>query len=414
MELRIEQLDDEGLGVSGRYRVPYTLPGEIVRPIRTYRRRHFIYVPEFELVSLSPNRVAPKCQHYGICGGCRLQHMAYSDQIHFKEEKLARILRFPISVLPSPRIFGHRNRIDVVITPNGIGFRQFGSWWRVFDLVDCPVFGSRASKAVTALREFMSDNHLQPYDLKTHQGFLRYIVLREGKNTGEFMINLVTAKGTLPDPTPYFPADSIYHSVNSSLSDVSYGDPVRFWGKEYITERLGPVSYLIHPNSFFQTNTYQAENLVRIVADYVGGNRILDLYSGVGTFSIYLATRGFAVSGIELNPFSVDLARKNAELNGVSDRATFVVGKDSDVSDFRDYDTVILDPPRAGLHPRLAQRLAEKGPEAIVYVSCNPKTYKRDLEVLSTAYRLEEIRGLDMFPHTPHVELVSLLRRKSQ
>jgi len=411
LELRIEQLDDEGLGVSGRHRIPYTLPGEVVRPLRSFRRKRLIYVPEFKLVSPSPNRVAPKCPHYGVCGGCRLQHMNYSDQIRFKEEKLARILGFSVSVIPSPKIFGHRNRIDIVITPKGIGFRQFGSWWRVFDLNDCPVFGPRAGKAVAALREFISDYSLQPYDLKTHEGVLRYIVLREGKNTGEFMVNLVTAEGELPDPTPYFSAHSVYHSVNSTLSDVSYGDPVRFWGKEYITERLNDVQYLIHPNSFFQTNTYQAENLVRFVAEYVDGENILDLYSGVGTFSVYLAKRGFAVSGIEINPFSVDLARKNAELNGVSDRATFVVGKDSDVSDFRDYDTVILDPPRAGLHPKLAQRLVERGPDTIVYVSCNPRTYKRDLDVLSSAYRLEEIRGLDMFPHTPHVELVSLLRR---
>ena len=403
-------MDDDGIGVAGRFRVPYTLPGDVIEPIRTFRKKRFVYVPEFRLISSSPSRIPPKCPHYGVCGGCRLQHMDYPDQIRFKEEKLERLLGFSVDVLPSPKIFGHRNRIDVVITPNGIGFRQFGSWWRVFDLSDCLVFGPRAGKTISALREFMADYRLQPYDLKTHQGFLRYIVLREGKNTGEFMVNLVTTEGTLPDPTPYFSADSIYHSVNSTLSDVSYGDPVRFWDKEYITERLNDVLYLIHPNSFFQTNTYQAEHLVSLVADYVDGSNILDLYSGVGTFSIYLAKRGFTVSGIEINPFSVELARKNAELNNVS--ADFVVGRDSDVSDFSAYDTLILDPPRAGLHPKLANRLTDSGPDTIVYVSCNPKTYKRDLDVLFSSYSLESIRGLDMFPHTPHVELVSLLRRR--
>ncbi|MDN5358457.1 MAG: tRNA (uracil-5-)-methyltransferase [Candidatus Diapherotrites archaeon] len=411
MQLHIERLDDEGLGVSGRYRVPYTLPGEVVEPVRTFRKKRFIYVPEFRLVSPSPDRVPAKCPHYGVCGGCRLQHMSYKDQVRFKEEKLERILGFSVSVTPSPVIFGHRNRIDVVITPDGIGFRQFGSWWRVFDLEDCPVFGPRAGEAVSSLREYMDDHKLQPYNLKTHEGFLRYIVLREGKNTGEFMINLVTTEGGLPDPTPYFSADSIYHSVNNTLSDVSHGEPIRFWGAEYIKERLKEVLYLIHPNSFFQTNTYQAETLVTLVADHVDGETVLDLYSGVGTFSIFLAKRGFTVSGIEINPFSVDLARKNAELNGVS--ADFTVGKDSDVSDFKEYDTVIVDPPRAGLHPKLAKRLAESGPETLIYVSCNPKTYKRDLETLSNSYRLETVTGVDMFPHTPHVELFSVLRRRS-
>ncbi len=412
MDLQIERLDDEGLGVSGRYRVPYTLPGEVVRPLRVFRRKRLLYVPEFDLVSQSPRRIAPKCRHYGVCGGCRFQHMAYDDQLAFKRQKLSRILGLDVDVLPSPRIFGHRNRIDIVITPNGIGFRQFGSWWRVFDLQECPVFGPRAESAVSALREFISDNKLQPYDLRTHDGFLRYFVLREGKNTGEFMVALVTTDGELPDPSEYFEAHSIYHLVNDTLSDVSFGEIRRFWGSEFIRERLHDVLYLIHPNSFFQTNTFQAERLVELVAEHVDGERILDLYCGVGTFSIFLAKRGISAYGVDINPFSIELARKNAELNGVSDLVSYEVRSDDRVSDLSDFDTVILDPPRAGLHPKLAKRLASSGPELLIYVSCNPKTYKRDLDVLSEHYRLEYIVGLDMFPHTPHVELFSVLRRK--
>ncbi len=409
MELRIERLDSNGLGVAGRYRVPYVLPGEVVVPRRVFRKKRRLIVPEFDLIQESPSRIPPVCKHYGICGGCRLQHMTYGDQVRFKAEVLEEILGISVDVLPSPKIYGHRNRIDVVITPQGIGFRHFGTWWRVFDLEDCPVFGPRAREAVSSLRDFMADHSLQPYDLHAHRGFLRYIVLREGKNTGEFMVSLVTTEGTLPDPSNYFSADSIYHSVNSTLSDVSYGEPRRYWGSEFIRERLNDVIYLIHPNSFFQTNTYQAERLVATVAEWADGGRVLDLYSGVGTFSIYLAKRGFSVSGIEINPFSVDLARRNAEINGVS--ADFRVGRDSDVSQLASYDTVVLDPPRAGLHPKLADRLVVEGPETIVYVSCNPRTFRRDAEVLSRSYRLDRILALDMFPHTPHVELVSVFRR---
>ena len=408
----MERLDDEGFGVAKGIRIPYTLPGELVEVTSTFRKKRRRFAREFTILEASPRRVLPRCPHFGICGGCRLQHMSYEDQLAFKREKLRRILGVDVDVLPSPKTFGHRNRIDVAITPDGVGFRRFGTWWSVFDLKECSVFGPRAAEAVSALREFMADHDLKPYDLRTHEGFLRYIVLREGKNTGDLMVSLVTTAGKLPDPTDYFEADSIYHLINDTLSDVSFGEPRRFWGKEFITERLLDVQYLIHPNSFFQTNTYQAERLVSLVAEHVDGSRILDLYSGVGTFSIYLAKRGISAHGIDINEFSIELARRNAELNGVSELVSYEVKSDSDISHLSGYDTIILDPPRAGLHPRLSRRLLSDSPERILYVSCNPKTFKRDLDILSERYRLSSIVGLDMFPHTPHVELFSVLERR--
>ncbi|WP_297509078.1 23S rRNA (uracil(1939)-C(5))-methyltransferase RlmD [Thermococcus sp.] len=411
----IERLSDEGLGIlkAGRKEilVPHTAPGDEVEILKTRRKKRKVIASEFKLIRPSNLRTEPLCPYFGLCGGCLLQHIPYEEQVRWKTEKLSRHLNQNVEVLPSPKIFGHRNRIDVVISTSGIGFRRYGTWWDAVDIATCPVFGETSSRVLKSLREFMEDFNLSRYDIRKNEGFLRYIVIREGKFTGELMVNLVTKEGKLPEEFPdYFPyATSVYWSVNKTESDVSYGDIERFWGQEFIREKLGDVVYLIHPNSFFQTNSYQAVNLVRKVSELVDGERVLDLYSGVGTFGVYLAKRGFKVEGVEINPFAVEMAKKNARLNNVE--ATFKVGRDRDIRNLSNYDTVIVDPPRAGLHPKLIQKILKDGPKTIVYVSCNPKTLARDVEKLAKDYRLEFALGLDMFPHTPHVEAITLLKR---
>jgi len=406
----IERLNDDGLGVLGgkKILVPYTAPGDVVEVLRWRRKKRKLIATDFRVLEPSELRIEPKCPYFGKCGGCLLQHLPYEEQLRFKGSKLSKYLNLEVDVIPSPRIYGHRNRIDVVTSTAGIGFRRYGTWWGAVDIEECPVFGEASRKVLKALREFIEEEGLSLYDIRRNEGFLRYIVIREGKFTGELMVNLVTGEGTLPEPENYFPfVTSLYWSVNRSESDVSYGDVERFWGEPFIREKLDDVVYLIHPNSFFQTNSYQAVNLVRKVAELAEG-RILDLYSGVGTFGVYLAKRGFTVEGIELNPFSVEMAKRNAEINGVS--ARFRVGRAEEV-EMKEYDTIIVDPPRAGLHPKLVKKLLGNGPEKLVYVSCNPKTLAENLSVLKERYRLESAVGLDMFPHTPHVEAIVELRR---
>ena len=412
----VERLDEEGMGVvrAGRRRilVPFTAPGDVVDIRRWKRKKKKLVATDFEVVEPSGLRVEPQCPYFGVCGGCLLQHLPYDEQLRFKSEKLSAILGLDVNVIPSPKIYGHRNRIDVVISTKGIGFRRRGTWWDVVDIEWCPVFGENSRIVLKSLREFIEDHRPSLYEIGKNTGFLRYVVIREGKFTGELMVNLVTSEGTLPEEfANYFDyADSLYWSVNRTPSDVSYGEVERFWKAEFIRERLDDVTYLIHPNSFFQTNSYQAVNLVRKVAELVEGEKVLDLYSGVGTFGVYLAKRGFAVEGIEVNPFSVKMANRNAELNGVD--ATFRVGEDKDVEDLSKYDTVVLDPPRAGLHPKLIRKILKDKPQSIVYVSCNPKTLGANLESLGEAYRVESAVGLDMFPQTPHVEVVVKLKLK--
>ncbi|MDK2913128.1 MAG: tRNA (uracil-5-)-methyltransferase [Thermococcaceae archaeon] len=412
----IEGLSENGMGIlrAGRREllVPFTAPGDVVVVRRWRRKKKLLIATDFEVVEASGVREAPKCPYFGACGGCLLQHLPYREQLAFKARKLFELLGIEAEVLPSPVIYGHRNRIDVVVSTSGIGFRRIGTWWDVVDIEECPVFGEASRRVLGSLREFIEDHRPSLYNIKENSGFLRYIVIREGKFTGELMVNLVTSEGVLSEEVVgYFDyANSIYWSVNRTQSDVSYGEVERFWKGEFIREKLEGVTYLIHPNSFFQTNSYQAVNLLKEVANAVEGEKVLDLYSGVGTFGIYLARKGMRVEGIEINPFAVEMATKTAELNGVE--AKFRVGSDREVESLSSYDTVVLDPPRAGLHPKLIKRLLRDRPETIVYVSCNPKTLAENLGSLREAYKVESIRGLDMFPHTPHVEVVTKLKLK--
>ncbi|WP_297459317.1 23S rRNA (uracil(1939)-C(5))-methyltransferase RlmD [Thermococcus sp.] len=410
----VERLDFDGMGIlrKGRreIRVPFTAPGDVVEVVKWRRKKRKLIALDFRIIEPSPERTEPLCPHFGTCGGCLLQHLPYEKQLEFKAEKLSALLGMDVEVRPSPRVYGHRNRIDVVISTNGIGFRRRGTWWDVVDIEMCPVFGETSARVLRSLREFIEDHKPSLYKIGKNEGFLRYIVMREGKFTGELMINLITSEGDLPESFPeYFDyATSIYWSVNRTKSDVSQGDVERFWKSEFIRERLGDVTYLIHPNSFFQTNSHAAVLLLEEVSKRVEGERVLDLYSGVGTFGVWLARRGFKVEGIELNPFAVEMANKNAEINGVN--AKFRVGTDREVENLSGYDTVVLDPPRSGLHPKLIRKILKDRPENIVYVSCNPRTLADNLGHLGEVYSVEDAVGLDMFPHTPHVETVVKLK----
>lgn len=416
MRVKISELSYDGLGIAeaGKRRilVPFTAPGDVVEIKRWHRKKRKLIAYDYHILEYSGGRIEPRCPYFGVCGGCLLQHIPYGEQLEFKKKKLEDVLGFEMNVMPSPKIYGHRNRIDLVITPQGIGFRRRGTWWDTVDIEGCEVFGEKSGMALKSLRELMEDFNLEPWDLKKAEGFLRYMVLREGKFTGDFMVSLLTDKGFLPEEAAgYFPfASSIYWSINDTKSDVSYGEPVKFWGKEFIMEKLDGVRYLIHPNSFFQTNSYQAVNLVRKVSELVEGERILDLYSGVGTFGVYLAKKGFKVEGVEVNPFAVEMARRNVELNGVE--ASFRVGEDKDVESLGKYDTVVLDPPRAGLHPKLMRKILREKPENVIYVSCNPKTLSKNLDTLREQYEIVDGEAFDMFPHTPHVEVVVQLGLK--
>jgi len=416
---KIKDISDDGLGVmeaDGRLiYVPFAYPGDAVRVKRTKRRFGRKIALDFELIEESPLRQIPRCSHFGTCGGCLWQGLRYGEQLRLKAEIFERITGIGAGIKGSPKIWGFRNVSNFIVTSEGIGLKEYGNPLGVVDLKECPVFSKRTPEYLRSLRNFLGETGLGPWNLREKRGEVHYLQVREGKFTGEVMVNLIAhvepSEGVLEALRDYFSfADSLYWSLKADERDDPRGEAELIAGEPHIREIIEDVTYLIHPNSFFQTNSYALLILLKAVEGFADGERVLDLYSGVGTFGVWLAKRGFKVEGIEMNPFAVEMARKNANINGVG--AVFHVGK-AEETPIGDYDTVIVDPPRKGLK-EVAELLVKSGVEKVVYVSCNPKAFRLDYgKHLKKSYRVENALLIDMFPHTPHVEAVIELKKKA-
>ncbi|MDV3103282.1 23S rRNA (uracil(1939)-C(5))-methyltransferase RlmD [Thermococcus waiotapuensis] len=409
---RVAGISDDGLGVlevSGRrFYVPFAYPGDFVEVKKKKHRFERRLALDFELIEGSPLRGGARCTHFGTCGGCLWQGLKYKEQLRLKAELFERITGIKAEIRGSPKIWGFRNLSNFIVTDGGTGLKEYGNPLGVVNLRECPVFSKRTMEYLRSLREFLEETYLKPWDLSGKSGDIHYLQVREGKFTGEVMANLIAhlkpSEEVLEAFRGHFSfADSLYWSLKRDTRDDPRGEAELVAGEPYLREKIGDVIYLIHPNSFFQTNSYALPLLLKAVEGFTDGERVLDLYSGVGTFGVWLARKGFRVEGLELNPFAVEMANRNADLNGVD--AVFRVGK-AEETQIGDYDTVIVDPPRKGLK-EAAGLLVKSGVEKIVYVSCNPKAFKLDYEKhLKRAYSVENAVLIDMFPHTPHVEAV--------
>ncbi|ASJ01880.1 23S rRNA (uracil-5-)-methyltransferase RumA [Thermococcus profundus] len=414
----ITGISDDGLGIlkeeNKELYVPFAYPGDVVRVKGTKRRFGRKIAIDFVLLEESPLRASPRCPHFGTCGGCLWQGLKYKEQLRIKAEIFGRITGISAEIRGSPKIWGFRNVSNFIVTTSGIGLKKYGNPLEVVNLSGCPVFSKKTIEYLSALKGFLREMGLRPWNQKKKTGEVHYLQVREGKFTGDVMVNLIAhvkpSKEVLEAFEDYFSfADSLYWSFKVDERDDPRGNAQLIAGEPYIRERIGDVTYLIHPNSFFQTNSYALPLLLKAVEDFTEGKNVLDLYSGVGTFGVWLAKRDSSVDGVELNPFAVEMAKRNAELNGVE--AGFEVGR-AEETPIGEYDTVIVDPPRKGLK-EAAELIAKSGVENVVYVSCNPKAFKLDYEKhLSKAYRVEDAVLIDMFPHTPHVEAVMKLIRK--
>ena len=409
----IEEMSDEGLGVLKAEKpiyIPYTVVGDFVKVYKTRRRFGRIIAESFEVVEFSLLRQTPRCIHFEKCGGCLWQHIKYKEQLKLKQENFKEITGITADIKGSPKLFGFRNSSNFIVTTQGIGFKEYAKPLSIVDVEECPVFSNKTWEYLRTLKEFMKEENLKAWDLKRKRGDVHYLSVREGKSTGETMINLIAHIKPVKAFRNYLSfADSLYWSFKADERDDPRGEPQLTAGEPYIRERIEDVVYLIHPNSFFQANSYALPLLLKAVEGFTEGEKVLDLYSGVGTFGIWLAKRGFKVEGVEVNPFAVEMANKNAELNGVD--AVFRIGK-AEETPIGDYDTVVVDPPRKGLK-ETAELLAKSGIENIIYVSCNPKAFRLDCEKhLKKAYQIEDALLIDMFPHTPHVEAVVKLMRR--
>lgn len=384
-----------------------------------------------------------RCPHFGSCGGCSIQNLPYEDQLKKKTSRVAAALASAdlapaLTTHPSPDIWFYRNKMEFGFgdvypaLPPGeptlrLGLKPRGRWYEVLDLAECSLLSPEAGPLLAAVRDWAEKNSVLPYNSHKHTGLLRNLVVRESKNGPERMILLVTAPGEIPKDSfmeavqKIYPATTILRGINATKSDTAFCGSLETWtGSGTITETLhfkdASFRFRISPQSFFQTNTKGAQVLYGLLRSWVrdlGAKTVLDLYCGAGGIGISMADPGRSIVGVEQNPAAVEDAKNNAALNGLSG-VEFIAGSAEVLAAellAKDPDAVIVDPPRAGLHPRALKSLVELAPPSLLYVSCNPEALGRDLGVLKADYRIERAAVVDLFPHTEHVETAVWLTR---
>jgi 23S rRNA (uracil1939-C5)-methyltransferase len=444
--LDVERLALEGRGVAHLddlvVFVDKALAGERVRARVRRVKRRYAEARTVEILQAAPDRIEPRCIHVGECGGCTWQGLDYTRQLDVKaalvRETLQHIGGFQDLEVPralaSPDPFHYRNKMEYsfFVGRDGstvLGLHTPGRFDHVFDLSACHLMSETSNAIVHRVRQLAHDSGLPAYHSKRHEGFWRYLVIREGKNTGQTMVNLVTTDAPLPGEETFVKAllqecptiTSVVRNINTRKATIAVGEREEsLHGNPWIEEVLDGLHFRISANSFFQTNPRQAERLFSLAiqaAELQPQDNVLDLYCGTGTISLFAARRARQVTGIEIVDEAVRGAEQNAALNGI-DNCRFLSGEVRDffrkrVAEASSADVVFTDPPRAGLHPDIVQALRLLQPPRIVYVSCNPSTLARDLEMLcrDDVYAIRSVQPVDMFPHTYHIETVVRLDR---
>jgi len=355
---------------------------------------------------------AMRCRHFGLCGGCATQDLPYAEEVARKEKVLLETLGRPVPVMPSPRDLFYRTRMDYVYAWGKVGLRKRGDPKGVLDLEECLLMGPKAWAAVLEAKEAVKRLGLRSYSYIAKKGYLRYITVREAPVNDERMLVFLT-NGTDPAVRALLDeaeawVDSVVWAATDRPADVSMGEIVETRGRPWIEERIGGVRLRFGPNSFFQANPWQTERLYAHLAARVEG-AVTDLFCGVGGIALSVAGRAASMLGVDVSEEAIGFARQNAELNGVPDARFEAVDAAEFLRDHR-CDTLILDPPRAGLGAKAVRRIVRAAPRRILYVSCNPKALAVELPQF-TGYEAVELHGFDLFPRTPHVEVVATLER---
>ncbi len=470
LELTVESLAFGGEGIAradGKVRfVPGALPGERVLAAPAQQRRQYDRMRLVEVLQPSPHRRPAQCPHTRVCGGCALQTLDYSAQLEAKAAQvrdcLERIGRVQVPEwgppVPSPQTAAYRNKMEYTFAIRGwredgpppapfpspaLGLHVPGRFDAVFDLERCILPSAASLLAVEAVRRFAREHALEAWRSDGDTGLLRHLIVREGARTGEILVGLVTRRDVpiiselgplLARQVPGLVGAVLV--VNDTLASVARGDTERvLFGRPFLRERLGGLSFTLSLQSFFQTNTRGAETLIEVVHQCLGpgrdpgpggepitGGRLLDLYCGAGTLGLALAGSFSEILGVEQNAAAVADARATAEANGIA-HARFIRAPVEDWLEGKALEAgepprspfdggVLVDPPRTGLHPRAVRGVCALAPSWILYVSCNPSTLARDVALLvDGGYRPTRLRVVDMFPHTAHVESVLLLER---
>ena len=442
LELRIGSLAFGGRGVARVddfvIFVDRALPGDLVRARLHTVKRRYAEGRAVELIEPGPDRVEPRCPHFGACGGCRFQDLDYARQLEHKEQTIRDAIRRighieGVEVAPivgAAQTYGYRNKVEFSFADGRdggvrLGFHVAGRWEDILPIETCHLVGDAWNAARAVVERWARDHAIAAYDRRTHGGYLRNLICRGSERTGELLLTLVTSEGPLPRPAQLeeelreaVPACvGLLHAQTDRKAEVTAGlEAGLVFGRPWYAERLLDLDLRVSSGSFLQTNTAMCERLYEIAieeAALAGDEVVWDLYSGIGSIALALARDAGEVYGIEIVEEAVQRAAENAERNGI-ENARFVHGDVAKAvrplieGGVPSPDLVVVDPPRAGLIPKAVRRIVELAPPRIVYVSCNPTTLAGNAEQLVEAgYRLVRVRSVDMFPHTHHVECVA-------
>ncbi|NFB18560.1 23S rRNA (uracil(1939)-C(5))-methyltransferase RlmD [Clostridium botulinum] len=443
-EFLIEETEFPGTGVAQKDGVPVyikgTVPGQKVLAKVTKKRREYAQAKLLEIIENIDYAIENKCPHFGQCGGCSTQYIPYEKQLQIKEEQLLKLFKSKeikgfdfLGVEKSPEEYEYRNKMEFTfgdMEKGGdltLGMHVKNRNFSIVTVDNCEIVDRDFRNILTTVVNYFNEKRLPKYRVMSHEGFLRNLVIRKAKNTGEILVNIVTTSQMEFDFKEIVDMllkveckgeiKGILHTINDTLSDVVQVDKLEIlYGRDYIIEELLGLKFKIAPEAFFQTNSKGAEKLYSIVKDFLGdasSKVVFDLYCGTGTIGQIVAPKAKKVIGVELIEEAVKAANENAKLNGLNN-CEFIAGDVAKViKDVKQKpDIIILDPPRPGVHPVALEYVVKFQPKEIIYVSCNPKTLVDDLKYLiDNGYKLEKVKGMDMFPHTPHTECVTRIER---
>jgi 23S rRNA (uracil1939-C5)-methyltransferase len=448
IDLKIEDLAYGGRGVA-RYEgkvffVEDALPGDSVRISVTKIKPDYCEGRVIDLLEPSFHRLDPPCRHFDICGGCKWQNYEYDMQLRYKSEQLlnhlkriARIETPPVEpIIGARKIYYYRNKMEFSFHRDHdgellLGLHRAAHFDKVFNIEKCHLQSELSNEIVNYIRQEANRLDLPAYHIKEHKGLLRFLVIKESKFTDEMLVNLVTSDqySGYEDKViemgkalsaRFKKIKSLLWTVNSRKTNIARWDSFPpgtknglLHGRDHMYEKLGRYRFRISADSFFQTNSYQAQVLFDTIVEYADFNKldqVGDLYCGTGTIAIYISSFVKNVTGVETISRAVDDARFNAEENGVHNVQFIAADVEDAITEIGKFNKVIIDPPRSGLHPKALKGILKLKPESIIYVSCNPSTLARDIALLTEGgYSLEKAIAVDMFPHTYHIESIARL-----
>ncbi|AWI26578.1 23S rRNA (uracil(1939)-C(5))-methyltransferase RlmD [Flavobacterium pallidum] len=434
--------------------IPNVVPGDTV-DVQTFKKRKAYYEGKaLRFHSFSEHRTEPKCQHFGVCGGCKWQNMKYSQQLHYKHNEvrnhLQRIGKIELpefeQILGSEKQFFYRNKMefgfsnsrwltekeigtsDEIDSRNALGFHIPRMWDKILDITECHLQADPSNQIRNEIRKFAIENNLEFFDPRNHEGLLRTLMIRTA-STGEIMVLIQFFKENKPQRellldflSEKFPQiTSLQYVINGKPNDTIYDQKVILYkGRDFIYEEMEGLKFSINAKSFYQTNSAQAYELYKITRDFAsltGNETVYDLYTGTGTIAQFVSKMAKKVVGVEAVPEAIADAKENARRNGITNCDFFVgdmkvVFNEAFIAANGHPDVIITDPPRDGMHKDVVEQILKIAPDKVVYVSCNSATQARDLALMDEKYKVTRVRPVDMFPQTHHVENVVLLEKR--